>query len=685
MTGYVTLYLHTGFNSVDIPASPSILEGYAAKLIYPTMYFERMDVDLKSIDIQAKYEDVRDCDYLKLSVQSQEQGGGSQDFFYRCVPHAMAKGVVRMSLELDGLLTLGGAENLTYTSGWQERGHISKAEDTLFGNIVAESWVPSQELETVNNYAVKPTLTRDQIGIKPAEGETGTYYPLTEDLTVVVSNTDIHEMGTKPALTADVIEGIVAGETEPAMYFPAIPMVSNADATKFRIYDYTDQQTPVREFQLPNTAAFYRGGSTMFSADAENTRKGVSNLYSAGQLSLQASYQIPREYVSRVNISATKSGVITDITGFENDLLMSTHPYEYSVPGYTVKNKKCYATYRTYTIASLASGDINVKKASELYKSGDTAPSIEIWSDPCSTGKPYCRFKYIKGNPILWQDVVRGLQWQNSQIVIEGASGSVWNSMNTAFANAQTERGLSRQLFEKGIALTDRGLTAGNLSLQQGMLQDNLLMGAGRAIGKVGEAFGTTVEAGTSGVNVTQNFNVGEAVGAVMEFMGQESLAQKQSATLINETKRLELQGRADNARYEFAKADAAMAINKNGIDLLKNNSVVAPSVSFTPEQNLGMYGYNYFVVYETRKSNEDLKSEDMYYQRYGYNGLHRPLTAQCFKVRDHYCYVQAFDINLKSPYNYGMRVNAVAIAQLNNGVRVWRDGLPDEAKYETN
>ena len=122
--------------------------------------------------------------------------------------------------------------------------------------------------------------------------------------------------------------------------------------------------------------------------------------------------------------------------------------------------------------------------------------------------------------------------------------------------------------------------------------------------------------------------------------------------------------------------------VNENEVDLYKNNNVVAPTIMFTPEQNLGLYGYNKFAIYEIRKSDEDLKSEDMYYQRFGYSGLHRPLTGACFNTRQFYSYVQAFNINIKS--NFGLRIRQKAINQLNQGVRVWKV-LPDASYYETN
>ena len=125
-------------------------------------------------------------------------------------------------------------------------------------------------------------------------------------------------------------------------------------------------------------------------------------------------------------------------------------------------------------------------------------------------------------------------------------------------------------------------------------------------------------------------------------------------------------------------------AKNENQVGLLKANGIIAPTSIFTPEPNLAMYGYNKFVLYETRKSNVDLRSEDMYYQRYGYNGIHRPLTKACFNCRQYYTYVQAFDVNIKTTLSIGMRIKSKAIEQLNNGVRVWKV-LPDAQYYETN
>lgn len=668
MTGTVTLYSQTHFNGIDIPAGPEVLQYAPVVSILNDVYFERMDVDLDHIDLKIQYSSVRDVDYIKL-----HNNQDNIDFYYRAIPTALAKGTTRMLLKLDALMTLGGPVHINYISGWQERGHIAKADDTLFSNVAAENWVPTQELECVNTTPIKPTAPNDQI--KRATGST--YEALNDDLTVAVSNIDLSLLGENQALTIDVIEGIVSGAVDPSMYLPALKIVRGDASSTFIIHDYTSNPSE-HSFFIPNTAAFITGGASAatYGTDINKIKWGLELLYSCGQLQLQASYQIPKDYVDKVIMHDNKAGVIQYLKGNNASVPLSNLAYEYTIPNYTVKNKKCYATYRTYAIASLASGDLIVKKPSELYQSGTLYPTVNIWADPCSTGKPYCRFSYIKGNPIIWEDSVRGLQWQSAQIVMEGASGSVWNSLNTGFANQLLSNSQALQFYQNTIALAKDQLDVSDLNNKA-------------QVNNFKEMTGTLDDAGNW--SITRN---SDGSGKSTSSTGSPFAALKHvadislnEATFYNDLQRKGLDVQSRTADHQFRTHELMANINQNNVGLLKNNSVVAPSVSFTPEQNLGLYGYNYFIGYEVRKSIEDLKSEDMYYQRYGYNGLHRPLTQQCFKEREHYNYVQAFDVNLKpaNGISLGARVEAAAIAQLNGGVRVWRDQLPNPAAYDTN
>ena len=694
MQGTVTLYMNTGFNGTDIPASPDVLE-MAVHTEFPGVYFERMDVDLTSIDLKVSYELIRDADYLKLAVN--KPGGTVQNFYYRCIPTALAKGVTRMSLQLDGLLTLGGAVNCEYISGWQERGHIAKADDTLFGNIVAEGWVPSQPLVTANMNSVR-TL--------PGDG-------ITADLDIMTTAVDLPLLGKNGRLKQDIIEGIVSGTQRPEMYLPAIPAVkpwAQVDPDDPTYLNYQD--FGVWDFDENQYHTYAIPGTGIYRLTDPNTYNGISILFSDGQLSLQGSYHVPKEYINSFGVVSER---FHDVNGVHNVTPLTFLPFEYSIQGYTPKNKKVYATYRTFSVTNLASGDINIKTPEQLYDGSSSYPSLRIWADLSCAGKPYARFNWIKDNPLQYVDCVKGLQWSNSQIVLEGASGSLWNSIDTAYSNMMNERAQQNLLVQTQFNERLQQNSAEAYDIERNKQKSfELPFKAGEGVMKFlggavltalqfsskfaggGTSFGANKSVKTKGAAEAKN----RAEGGLMAMSGVEMMTSgiHQAGDAIYDqfvgTQRsLENVNNAnvvdrEKMEYEqrFANEDINLAINKNGIELLKNNRCVAPTVAFSPEINLGLYGYNYFVVYETRKTLADLKSEDDYYQRYGYSGLHRPLTQQCFKERTHYNFVQAFDINLKGyqGLNYGMRVNSVAIAQLNGGVRVWRE-LPNAAAYQTN
>ena len=606
MNGTVTVYFNTGFNGIDIPASPSVLSN-ASSQSYNDVYYVREDIDKPAIRIKDSYENLRDVDYCAINTSN-----GTSYFF--AVPTALTKGVTLLTLELDALLTMGGAPNLDYISGWQERGHIAKSDDVLFSNIASEDWVPTQPLETSGTTVIKGQGAASQT-----------------DLDLVISNIDLLDAGKYTLNKMDVIEGFVSGATDASMYLPAIKAPSSP-WTDFIIYDYTESQA--HHFTIPNTTAYVATNTTV--------KRGLENLFSCGQLQLQGSYKIPKEYIA--GISSPTSGIVQSIVGYYGDQGLSNIPYEYTISGYTIKNKKCFATYRNVHLIAVASGDTSIKQMHELKDSSDSAtyPSVHIWSDMSSTGKPYARFKYLKDSPMQVSDAVAGLQWANAQLVLEGASGSLWNSLSTAFQNRSVETDKAFSDYSRQIGMKQTEISEAQINL-------------GGQIGAISAAAkGNIIGAATTGASMELQ---------LMQLQQQEKM---NAGSYALEQRRLDQQK------------------NENSIGLIKSNQVVAPSVNFTPEQNLGLYGYNYFVAYEVRKSDQDLISEDMYYQRFGYNGLHRPLTAQCFNERTYYCYVQAFDVNLKGTGSFGLRVRQKAIAQLNAGVRVWKV-LPDASYYQTN
>lgn len=683
MYAKLKLYMNTNFNTVDIPKSQDILENDTGirRMEIDEWYYVREDLDKPSIDINVPYADCEDVDYVCITTyRTADTSTIGRKRYYYCVPHAIAQNCTRLSLDLDALLTMGGVGTLNYTSGWQERGHISKAEDKLFDNTYAENWQPTRPLESTSVYMIIPTSS-----------------PNDHDMDIVVTNIDFQNLGDQ-SYEFEVTEGVNQGG-DVVMDIPKVKVPSPADSTTFGVWDYAENRFAT--FKTPGTSAY----------DLSNAyvRRAMENLYSFGQLQLVNTYRIPKMYTNQTQPAANNKGLYTSVGGMHTESGISTLPFEYTIPNYTIKNKKCLDTYRSYVIVNLASGDMSIKTPHDIYNNEAQTlpryPTVRIWSDPTATGKPYARFSFIKANPLQWSDTVKGLQWANVQLCLEGASGSMWNSINAAF----TSQNLARQQQQLNITNQyaqeqyEMGLSAGSLQNQFDQYKfergQNLI--AGRAQGQaVALGAGAVVSAlGAYGGGAQAGSMMGSSISQGLQALavGQEACTQLETNMINYAAQQAQYRANIDMnysknqermANADIQQAAISQAVNENQLGLVRQNSVIAPYVSFTPEQNLGQYGYNVFAIYEVRKSDEDLKMEDAYYQRFGYNGIHRPLTTACFDKRDYFTYVQAFNVNISAANTtgevFGMRIRQKAIAQLNAGVRVWKC-RPDTQYYDLN
>lgn len=677
----VTVYKNTGFNGIDIPASGAVLEN-AQHNTYADTYYLREDYDLPQISINDNYHNLADVDYVRLVSND---AFSPNTFYYFATPHAAAGGTTTLSLELDALTTMGGAPNLNYISGWQERGHIAAADDELFANIAPEGWVPSETLVNTSYDVLNPSMSQ---------------FPLvtlnhpSNDLHIIISNIDLVKAG-EHDYEMPVIKGMTVDETtgqldEEAMYFPKIQTNESSKATVFRLYaDATNIDTGFNSLTLPNTCAF--------DADNPKVKAGIDALMSCGQLQLQNSYTIPKEYllasmvyggvlqdnliVYELDESQNQTGRFLKISGMISQDELSNIDFEYSDGGYTPKNKKCFSMFRNVSLSNIASGASITKPVYELrhYNSHtqqyDDNPIVRTWSDPVSTGKPYAKFISDVDVNILYTDTVNGSQWVNNQVLVEGASGSLWNAINASFAQQSINRENAVNAMNHNFAVQNFEIQQSNLEMQQGQ---QLLTNAGQIVGGVGAiAAGVAAAPATGGLSLA-------AAGAGVSMLATANQTSNLGTMQANQQAALNLQKSQEEQNFYKSQAANGQRINENKIGLLKANNVVAPTVLFNPDPNLAMYGMNKFISYETRLSHNDLESLDNYFQRYGYNGIHRPLTANCFNCRTYYCYVQAFDVNIKATGSYGMRIRNKAISQLNGGVRVWKV-LPDSQYYEQN
>lgn len=629
----ITVYFNTGFDGLNIPGKPSVLDGAQSRM-YSEFYFLRESVDLPVVRIRDSYDNLADVDYVKIYDRTSQQST-----YYFATPHAEAKGTTSLALVLDGLLTMGGAENLNYTSGWITRGHISAADDALFANVTPEDFQPS-----------KPLIVDAWTPVDSSEE--------TEDpLRIVITSVNLSALEGLSEHLVEIMQGMGADGVTPAVTTPLIR--ASAAGTQFRVPSVAS--SGVFGFYIPGMAAYNRNKSVVKDA--------LSKLFSAGQLQLANSYTIPGKWINTYSEDSA-SGLFTGINGHSEALEISESPFEYM----TVKNKKALALFRTANLISLASGDKMTAAIYDIRGAQEANPHLRLWADPSPNGKPYCAFSYLQtgggagtGIDFPYARAVHGSQWPSDQLVLEGASGSAWNALSAAFAKAQNAQAYESTIINNQQARGSLAERIGVQSLIAGQWESQeRLKGAGVAL-STGTAFASgDLTGGTS-----------QLLGATGQLIGMDAAA-AQNALALNELSR---QAEALNRQTDLARRQNIMRANEIGMGEIKANAVT-PTVLFTPEINLGYIGYNYFAYYETRLHPQDVAELDAYFQRYGYSGLHIPLAPEALRTRQYYNFVQAHDIGINSPR--GMRVRERGIEQLTGGVRIWHV-LPDRNWYDVN
>lgn len=640
MNKKIVVYKNTGFNSVNIPAEPSVLVAAAGnnKQEYADVYFLREDIDLPVVRINDSYQNLKYVDYVEI-----KNSDGTERMFYFAIPRSMAKNTTAIYLQLDALTTMGGAKNLTYTSGWQSRGHVSAAEDVLFNNIADEDFMPSQEMKVYNYGQLDGGSNNSDLNIVTTSVNLGDFY----------GSGDLAGFGD---WANKVFEGkINAADADAVMYWPAI-----RSCRRITTY-YCDGDS----YFVPSN------GSYDYNSSGGEVRDALNKLFSMGQLQLQSSYKLPGKWYSNAQKFSGDNGAYSGLTGYTGVQLTGI-PFLQNVSGYTIKNKKTHAMFRKIVLQSVATGDMQIKSPSEVYESGQSVVRVKLWADPSPSGKPYARFNYINSSPFKYDSCVKGAQWVSNQLALEGASGGVWNSINAGMQNGALVRQFD-QYNENYLAQSTK------LGRQQQYAADAMpWQNKAAQLGIAGQALGVGI--GAAGGSVGSILNIpGNMIGTYQSAINYGlSVAQKLNVDMPNMQTEQDIMA----ASQAFNRQSIQQAVNENAVGMLRSNKLVSPTIMFSPDAGLALYGYNYFIAYEISMQGDDIVALDKYFQRFGYNGLHRPLDASCFAKRSHYNFVQAFDVAIDSAYP--MRVRQAGIAQLNAGVRVWLE-RPNVAAYDIN
>ena len=439
----VRVYFNTGFNAVNIPDTPALLDSGA----FTVTDFPAIDVlqerFLSSIRIRATWNQIKNGDYCRITDLSD-----NYDFYYTIDGISMkAQDVAELHLIPDFVTSAGGLENCDILDGVATRCHV---DDDTYG-----AWELDDEYLTPSEPLAMDTATIDFSG---------------NNIEVVESSLDLGLMAN--IATADSFEDD-NGESVmvPRAYTSLTETEYTLDghnATNLRTVVYPLNTGSVREgiemcralgieSAVVNTAKMPATlvSGTLGTEYIQATQAGEAiNTVGSGSVATART-------IKANNIPATLDehwNVYTDLEGqfVESD---STLLFEYDN---TVKNKRVlYGNINKVGILTTAGNRLEANPES-LIGGGETTIKIKSVGDPHTNGAPYHRFKYMDGNASnqgFWLNAVKGLQWKQIPLMYATKSGSILDRID--FDNSRAVADLTYDQKTRGLDGFAGGMIAG--------------------------------------------------------------------------------------------------------------------------------------------------------------------------------------------------------------------------------
>lgn len=513
--------------------------------------------------------------------------------------------VTTLFLQFDEWTSLGGSEELEIESGFKVRGHITVAEDASSYNLSPEGISTLEPLETKAHEVIKiPGATSQS----------------KEFLVSSINLTQYAESMSVDAFVAQATSG-------QSVAFPAIQAVHYGGEIVVVEPGIGGAADENRRYNVLGYALFDGGDSKV--------QHNLSVLYSAGQLELQDSFLIPNHLVS----AEAEGGRYNNITSKAFSIKPAIKP-EMSYP------RKADYLLGKEILYSLTTGDMNIQPLTEL-----TDDTIKIWSIVTPTGSPYARFAGIKGHEYLYDQAVQGMTWVKKAVVLQGASGSMWNQVNNNFAQQSYNRTVAMNETANVVADKRYGVELAQLGI------DTTYAGASMA---------------------ASAFSVENAMQA-----GQKTLdAAKMVGDVYVATRSMEVERQAELKNREYKKQSLEQAQNQLNAQIYQQN-FKAPYTNFVPDLSRQVFADNSYAVYIVNVSSKDRQRLKNYFLRYGYNGLYKPLTWKEIIVKQKVNYIQCESVCLRHEY-YPTRVTARASSLLQNGLFLWSE-KPNQEAFSNN
>ena len=622
----VRLYINSGFNSVNIPDNPTLLDGQNNYIDVPALDILQ-DRNLSVIRVKVTWDNVKDTDYLRLTKI------GSQETWFYSVDDIIMENTDTASLSVtpDYINSIGGVSNIQVLDGITERVHVA---DDSYGLYTSEDELltPEEPLKIDTSWEMFDTNSGD--------------------VAIFVEST------VNPIVTDKIkSSNIYTGETtDNETYSVSVPRpVENEHETGYSL-EYTG---------TPSDPNSNHTGTCLYLVNNEyntDVKDGISSLRGLGlEQSIIKQFAIPNSLIEYTNLtdiskytvptqSGTPLGVtysyVDSVKGKKINRNLSGNKFKYVIYPNVKNNRINYSDFMKYGIMSCTGESVEFSPR-QIYNFGgdeDLSPTIMCVVDPHPDGKPYFRFKWLDGvapvfnSVVFWRNCISGMPWKEVPLIYSGASGSILNTLRTK-ANFEIE----------------------NVDFQakQRLNQDMALRNfSDMAFGAMNTALGVGVAMSTSGLT-----------GGASIIGGLHNISNS-----VIDLAQLEHQ-------FGFNKQLMASKRKSELLDLEINNNVVAPTVAFPFNSDVirDFHGNN-ILAYRYYYANDDVQRIDKLLTMFGYKHC-KALETSDFNNRQYFNYVRCSNISVTGNARY---INEGIADQLNGGVRIWHV-KPNKTYYNNN
>lgn len=621
----VTGYIGTGFNALNIPDGPVLIQGMTSS----ARTFQPVDLvqpfGLNSVRLRASLEEVEDLDFIQIENE-----------WYACgIPHMTSEDVAEIPLEHQGILSIGGVKNITILDGMIARRHVAPLDQKNFAALDDPFLAPA-----------KPQPTQSSDILFDDQGA--------DVYTVLVSTADITKLGA--AAIAGELESDTYGSGDATIAVPHIPD-NAADGKSMITYPVKQGSSTLVTVSRPSPGlAYFRGTEDVNRAGMIALRQcGVSE-------GILAQYILPATFAG--SNTSLRSGPTTDNFGTVEGKYQKTQ-VQFGVDDLAAANPiLALNKYNQFRLISIGSGAGITMPGYMLAKDSSLNRVLEIvcLADARQGGRPYFRFGYIMDQPYTAMCLVGGAEWLNAPLVFNGSkegSGLAAQKLdfaiskinkNAPYENAQAVLSMGANLFGASNATYPDAADYGSAYARGEGMSMAALMGQGFSGDYAGQDYAASVQSGAIG---SMSMRAG---GAVLN-MAQRGLQLAQN----NMQRNLRKQELIQNVALDYF--------------------VAAPEVRFSNYNGLRDYMSNGCVVIKSTYSHEDLVRLNRVINMYGiYVGREAMTDTSAMTSRTDYNYVETAGVSVGGAYPRWRREEIEA--ELNGGLRIWHV-KPNSALYD--